>query len=172
MRSNSASAQVERRLGVHHVRHARRIERLAGGQPEPRFDLRALASASCSCADVSVGEMRTSTAPCATRVPRSTGVAIDAAGGLGADFGLLVGDQRAGDAQVAIDRPALDRGDRDRRRGSGWPAPRGRRCHVGAARRPQRAASDERRRHENENVLTVMIDCLTDADRIASHGYG
>ena len=36
----------------------------------------ALASASFSCAPASVGEMRMSSAPCATGVPRSTGAAI------------------------------------------------------------------------------------------------
>ena len=36
----------------------------------------------------------------------------DAAGELGADFGLFVGEQRSGDAEVAFDRTALDRGGR------------------------------------------------------------
>ena len=75
----------------------------------------ALASASCSCADVSAGEMRDE-----HRALRDARAALDrrlddAAGGLGAHLGLFVGEQRAGDAQITIDRPAFDRRRRRRR---------------------------------------------------------
>ena len=71
----------------------------------------ALASASLAWASVSVGEMRISTSPCATAVPRSTGVGDDAPGDFGGHVGLVFGHQRAGRADEPRDR-LLDGGDR------------------------------------------------------------
>ena len=98
-----------------HVGHARWIERLAGDESEPRFDLRGVGFGLPQLRAVSVAEMRTSTAPCGHARAALDRRLDHAAGGLGADFGLLVGDERSRDAQKAIDRLALR------------PPPRGRR---------------------------------------------
>ena len=64
--------EIERRLGVHHVRHALGSNGCPAASPSRASICAALASASCSCADVSDGEMRTSSAPW-----RDAGAALD-----------------------------------------------------------------------------------------------
>ena len=137
---------VERRLGVHHLRHLGRLERLVRRQPEPRLNLRRVRLGFLQLrrglGRGDAGQQRTGL---------DARAALDRnrdhpAGGLGTDFGLFIGDQRAGDAEIAIDRPALDRGDRDGHGGG-----RSRRrfgAHVGAARGERRQDGEERNEDE------------------------
>ena len=99
--------QVERGLGVHHFRHMFGVERLPGREPEARLDLPGVR--------LGFQQLRRSLRggdPHQHGAGRDARAAFDwrrgdAAGELGADFGLLVGEQRASHAQVPFDGEAL-----------------------------------------------------------------
>ena len=76
MRPNSASARSSDAFAL--ITSGTRFESNGspGARPRRASIWPALASASTSWAEVSVSETRTRSSPCATRVPRSTGVAI------------------------------------------------------------------------------------------------
>jgi hypothetical protein len=104
----------------------------------------AFASASFSCASVSIDDTRTSSAPAETCVPRSTG-ARRRGRRFGGDVGLLLGHQRAGGADEARDR-LLDGGAARhatrRRRRCPWPWRRRRCTRRGERRGDEQAASE------------------------------
>ncbi len=114
----------------------------------------ALASASCSCAAVSDGEMRTSSAPCVHARAALDGRLDHPAGGFGADFRLRVGHERARHAEIAIDRAALDR-QRSRWRAVRQPCRRPARFRAAVEQPPARSeAGEDKGNARNEKIET------------------
>ena len=164
--ANSASAKSSDALRVHHVGHALRIERLARREAEPRFDLRGVGFRFLQLRRRSrSAEIRTSSAPGADARAAFDRRPDDAAGGLGADLRLFVGDQRAGDAQVAFDRPALDGHDGNRGRlGAAVAASaadaRAVRCAPVASERQRRGARLTRAERTERYMNEYLTECL------------
>ena len=143
-----ALRQLVRRLRVLDLGHGVDVERPTPPSMPSRASIcAALASASFSCASVSVGERRISSAPCATARAALDRRRDDAAGRFGGDVGLFLGHQRAGGADEARDR-LLGGGDRrdrdggDRRRGALVGLAVGRAARAGQQRGRQRAGSE------------------------------
>ena len=151
MRLNSASAQSSDAFAFITSGTCMRIERLVGGEPEPRFDLRGVRLGLRSCASASVRGNADE-----HRAVRHARAALDrrrdhAAGRFRRDLRLFVGDQRSGHAQVAIDRLVLRPSPHARRQRRALAVRRRwscRRCTPGSTRR------GDSRRAEHERSLT------------------